>query len=462
MKEKVTAKKDKMPFWKPLAWSSRAISLSMNTILVGYLTYYCTDMLGLSATVVGTLLLFSKVFDGITDMFVGFIIEKTHTRWGKARPYELFVVGLWIFTVLLFSVPTSMGTTAKCVYIFFMFFLANSICYTFIGGDEAVYLVRAFPNHDHQIQLLSVNGSLVMIVAIVFNIIFPQIINTIGTTASGWTKIAVVMAVPMALLGLLRFVFIKEVVVDEGYKQDKDGHKIKNSRDLSIIEMIRLIFKNKYIWILTGLAFITTFISNMTVVTTYYFKYIVGNIGLQSLPAFANVLTPVIILLFPLLSRKFGTAGILRGGMVLSMIGILIRAFGQTNITTLVVGSALFMVGAMPLSMMIAAYCAETMDYGEWKNGIRLEGPLNLFVGFAQKIGPAIASGVTGLFMGLAGYNGLKEVQSAAANGAIVFLYNWLPVILLVGGIVLAMMWKLGDLMPQIQKDLAEKRNPLD
>ena len=70
---------------------------------------------------------------------------------------------------------------------------------------------------------------------------------------------------------------------------------------------------------------------------------------------FVNVLTPVIILLFPLLSRKFGTAGILRGGMVLSMIGILIRAFGQTNITTLVVGSALFMVGAMPLSMMIAA-----------------------------------------------------------------------------------------------------------
>ena len=52
--------------------------------------------------------------------------------------------------------------------------------------------------------------------------------------------------------------------------------------------------------------------------------------------------------------------------------------------------------------------------------------------------------------------------RTEAANGAIVFLYNWLPVILLVGGIVLAMMWKLGDLMPQIQKDLAEKRNPLD
>lgn len=137
-------KKDRLPFWKPLAWSSRAVSLSLNVILMGYLTFYCTDILGLAATAVGMVMLFSKLLDGVTDLVVGFIIEKTHTRWGKGRPYELFVFGLWLFTILLFNVPANLSVTGKYVYIFIMFMLANSICYTFVSGCEAVYLVRAF------------------------------------------------------------------------------------------------------------------------------------------------------------------------------------------------------------------------------------------------------------------------------------------------------------------------------
>lgn len=346
-------KKEKLPVWKPLAWSSRAVSLSMNVILMGYLTFYCTDMLGLSALVVGTVMLLSKLVDGFTDLIVGFIIEKTHTKWGKARPYELFILGLWLFTILLFRVPESLSVTGKYIYIFVLFFLANSVCYTLVSGNETIYLVRAFPKKEDQISLLSVNGSIVMIIAIVFNIVFPNIIKTVGTTADGWSKIAIFMGIPLALIGLLRFVFIHEVVTEQEEKAAGTA-KEKTARTLSLKEMLSLMVKNKYIWLLVGMVLIINFISNMSVVTTYYFKYIVGDIGLQSIPA--------------------------------------------------------------------------------------------------------LASGLTGLIMGLAGYQGTAQVQTITANRAIVILYNWIPIVLLAAALVLAGMWKLGKIMPQIQEDLAKKR----
>lgn len=454
--KKQTEKKKRVPIGKQLAWTSRAISLSLNVVLMGYLTFYCTDMLGMPALGVGTLLLVSKLFDGFTDLIVGFIIEKTHTKLGKARPYELFILGLWLFTVLLFNVPQSMSLTGKYVYIFIMFLLANSICYTFVSGNEAVYLVRAFPNHDDQIQLLSVNGSIVMLIAIIFNIFFPQVVKA-ATTPGSWTRIALVMGIPLTILGLFRFIFVPEVVTDK--EEASEGRSEAGKKDsLSLGGMLKLVVRNKYSWLLVGMVIITNFISNMSAVTTYYFKYIVGDIGLQSLPAMANILTPFIILLFPVLSKKFGTTGVLRGGLVMSIIGLLIRAIGQTNVVTLVIGSALFTIGSMPITMMIAAYTAETMDYGEWKNGTRIEGPLNSIIAFSQKVGPALASGITGLIMGAAGYDGLAAEQSAAANTAIVTLYNWVPIALLVVAIILAMMWKLGSIMPTIQKELAERR----
>lgn len=402
-------------------------------------------------------MLLSKLADGVTDLIVGFIIEKTHTKWGKARPYELFILGLWFFTILLFQVPESLSVTGKYIYIFTLFFLANSICYTFVSGNETIYLVRAFPKKEEQISLLSVNGSIVMVIAIVFNIFFPKIIKNVGTTAAGWSKIAIVMGVPLVMIGMLRFLFIHEVV--EEREVTKEGEEKQNTvKSLSLKEMLSLMLKNKYTWLLVGMVLIVNFISNMSVVTTYYFKYIVGDIGLQSVPAMASMLTPVIILTFPMLSRKFGTDGVLRGSLIMSIAGVIIRAAGQTNLVTLVIGSGLFMLGIMPISMMVAAYTSETMDYGEWKNGVRVEGPLNSVIAFSQKIGPALASGLTGLIMGKAGYDGKAQIQTASANQAIVILYNWVPIVLLAAALVLAGMWKLGKIMPQIQEDLAKKR----
>ena len=132
-----TAENEKLPGYLKWAWTSRGLSLAVNVMLIMQLTYYCTDMLGMGATLVRTLLLASKLFDGVTDLCVGYIIDRTNTKLGKARPYEICIVLVWILTILMFSTP-EMGTVGKAAFVFIMYTLINSICATFLNGGDAV------------------------------------------------------------------------------------------------------------------------------------------------------------------------------------------------------------------------------------------------------------------------------------------------------------------------------------
>ena len=134
--------REKMPLWYSLAWSSRGVSAALNVILVAYVSFYASDALGLNVGIIGAMLLLSKVIDAFTDLGVGFIIDRTHTRWGKARPYEIFIVLEWIFTAMLFSTP-DIGKTGQYVWIFLMYVIINAICATALGGADAVYMANS-------------------------------------------------------------------------------------------------------------------------------------------------------------------------------------------------------------------------------------------------------------------------------------------------------------------------------
>ena len=445
-----TTTERKLPKWFPFAWAGHSISMSLNVILVGYVTFYCTDVLGLDPLIIGTLLMVSKLVDAFTDIGFGFLLERTHTKLGKARPYEFAILFGWFFTALMFTVP-DMSKSAQYTYVFIMYILVNAVCITCCDGGNPVYLVRCAPKKSDQVKVLSINGSFVMLVSIAFNIVMPKIINSVGTSKAAWSKMAATFAVALAAIGMLRFIFCKEIVSDETVKEEKK-HRLKFS------EMVKLIAANKYVWILFFIVLITNIINNLSTVQTYYFKYIIGNISLASLPAMSAMLTPFVILLFPVLSRKIGTTNILRGGVSMGIIGLAIRTIGGTNMVTIILGSAFFSIGIVPISMLVGIYAIEVMEYGEWKTGTRIEGPLTSLNSFATKTGPAIASGMTGLIMGMCGYDGQAATQSEAALSAISALYNWIPLICFVVVLILAILWNLDKLAPQMKKELAERR----
>lgn len=271
-----TVENEVLPKYFKWVWTSRGVSLGINVILIMQLTYYCTDMLGMTPALVGSLLLASKLFDGVTDLIVGFIIDKTNTRFGKARPYEVCIVLVWIFTILLFSTP-NLSMAGKAVFIFIMYTLINSVCATFLNGTDAVYLARSVRSEKNRVSVMSFNGAILMTFSIVMGMVLPQLIAGIGTTKIGWTIIAAGMGIPLAIIGMLRFVFVKEVAVAPHNNRDKNEND-----SLPFKKGLKCVFSNKYIWILAMLVFIANLITNIgTAVQTYYFKYIIGNIEWQ-------------------------------------------------------------------------------------------------------------------------------------------------------------------------------------
>ena len=144
---------DKIGIAKFWGWQSRAVSLGCMTIVYGYLMIYCTNTLGLSAGLVGTLLLVSKLFDGVTDLLAGYVIDNTKTKLGKARPYEIAIIGVWLCTWLLFSCPTEWSYTVKAVWVFIIYTFVNSILATLLSTNQTAYMVRAFPNMTQIVKL---------------------------------------------------------------------------------------------------------------------------------------------------------------------------------------------------------------------------------------------------------------------------------------------------------------------
>ena len=291
--------RQRMPIWYGAVWSTRGIAAAINVVLVVYVTFYSTDLLGLNPAIIGGILLASRIIDAFTDLGFGYILDKTHTRWGKARPYEVFIILEWLFTILLFNTPQHASAAVQYVWIGFMYIMINAICATALGGIDSVYLARAFTTEQNQIKAISINGAIVMICSIAFNIVFPGFLAAGGKTLAGWSSMVISLGVVMAVLGILRFIFCKEIVKDEANEEGK-----RTTNDLTMKESLSAISKNKYLFIIVGLMLITFIVNNMQSATTYYFKYVYGDVSTQGTVAITTLIVVPALIVFPALAKN--------------------------------------------------------------------------------------------------------------------------------------------------------------
>lgn len=429
-----------------LRFSTRGISLAVDVIVMMQLTFYATDVVGLPAGLVGSLFLAAKVFDGVTDLAVGFVIDRTSTRWGKARPYELFIIPAWVLTVAIFSTP-EMSTFWQATYLFVLYALIQSVCHTFLNGSEGMYLKRSLRGEVRYAKVLSRQGVFVIAVAAVASVALPQLMATWGTEPGGWTKIALVYGVPMVVLGLVRFFTVKELPEDDVDAETEEQVKVKDA--------LKALVQNKFVFVLAGIVLLANVIINMnTIVGAYYFKYIFGDLGLLSVVALAGIIMPVTYLLFPLAVRTIGAINFLRTGLVLAMVGFGLIALFPTSLVAVVVGQLLGSFTSI-VTILVGFFVIQTMAYGEWKTGRRIDAVTNSVTNFTSKIGSGLASAGVGILMGAVGYDGLAAAQTPQAESAIVGLYSLVPLALTAGMLALTFLYRLDRHTEKIRQDLA-------
>lgn len=431
-----------LKFW---AWSARDLSLSANFIVLSFITIYCTNMLNLPPALVGVLLMASKIVDAVTDLFAGYIIDKTETKLGKGRPYEFAILGVWACTWLLYSAPAQAGTTVKCIWIFATYMFVNSIFTTLLNANGNPYMVRAFGTNEQRVKLASFGGIIIMVASILINMIFPVAMSRIATSPAGWSKMAAMFAVPLGFIGIMRFIFVKETE-----KVETISEKVRFKDVLTVLK------ENKFVYMVVALQLVYSIVTG-TGVATYYFTYIVKNLEIMGFVSAASVFVVPLMIFFPLMLKKIPMGKMVQLGCIIYALGGFVIFISGGSIPVLIAATVIIGVGSLPITYLINLMALDCGSYNAYMGRQRMDGTIGAVRGFANKLGGALGSGMFGVLLSLGGFDAKAEVQAASANMVITAVYSLIPCILFIAMAVMLAFYKLDKMMPEINRVIAQR-----
>ena len=432
----------KLGWGERLAYGSGGFAFNMiNGIIGSFLTIYFTSAAGLNAGIIATILAVSKIFDGISDLIMGRIVDRTDTKMGKARVWLLrMCIPFAVSTMLLFFVPQGFPDMVKYVYVFLIYNICNAVCltgmlvpfYSMVGLVTADSYERGLLGNIQQIfQTLGnvfVNSTFVILLTK-----FSENPNTIYTQRSFTLTLAVYCAL-MVVVSLFCIFNTKERVKLDAVSADA-GKAEEPKKNENVMETVKALLANKYWLLLTlGNFVVFTIIIFYAMGTVFFSQYVLYDMSQYGMLANAiSVAQFAIMFVTPILMTKISKEKIYTFGMLVMAIGFLGSAI--TTAPALLIGSNVLkglgvgLSGGMALGMV-----ADTVTYGKLKTGIDTVGMGNAGISAAQKIGLGLGQAIFGWVLAAAGLDAaldqLGQHQPQSVSTAITFLYGWVPAIM--------------------------------
>lgn len=425
--------------------SNLALALTASLI-----TYFYTNVIGIAAATAGTIMLVSRIFDGVTDVLMGILVDKTHSKYGKARPWILWMAfPLGISTIMLVTVP-NISITGKIIYAFITYNLATTVFYTAINIPYGA--LNSFMTRDqYQRSVINIfRMSMAMIGSAVITSITLPIINSFGGKQDAWIKVTSFYAIIAVILFLVCFKRTKERVTRDT-THSNDNIKVKES--------VKALLKNKY-WLIIVLIWLVMALgmSFSGTISIYYAQYVLGNSSYMGLIAAAGAIPTIVIIPFmaPFIKR-FGKRNLALGGSFIAMVGALCMLIAPHSLSMIIAASVIKGIGMAPLAATIFAMVADTIEYGEWRTRVRVQGLLYSATTFGAKVGAGVGGGLAGYILSVAGYNGMIASQPNSAIKAIIIMFLVVPILFAVIQAICFWFYKLDKEYPQIMLDLQER-----
>lgn len=426
------------------------LGINLNFQLIGFfLAYFYTDVFGISPAHVAGLFLAARIWDAVNDPIMGYIADHTRTRWGRFRPYVFFgAIPLNLILLACFFVP-DISPSMKVVYAYVTYIL-HGMVFTAVGLPYSSISAVMTQDQQERAWISTLRMFFAVIIAMsVVSIGTRPFLKNFETEAEGFFALAVCYAI--ASSALLIYAGLKS---KERLAPPTEKYHLK--------DIIPIILKNESLLILSLAMFLNTciwVIANS--VSLYYFKYILGNADLQSvffqwmLPA--NVLG---VVLTPLLTGKYGKRNIFIFGSGVVVIANLTRHFVAGDSFMLFTGISM----VASTTMMFCSICQwgmvpDTVEYGQWKSGIRSEGIPFAFFSFTFKAGMALGGSFAAIVLSFSGYVANTELTESAQT-AIVWLFNIVPAGFSLACMVALMFYRLdGEKFSQVLADLEARES---
>ncbi|PFN97252.1 MFS transporter [Bacillus sp. AFS076308] len=403
-----------------------------------YLLFFYTDVFGISAAAAGTMFLIVRGIDALSDPFIGTIVDKTNTKYGKFRPFLLFgAIPFALLAILCFTTP-QFGGWGKLVYAYITY-IGLSITYTCINVPYSALTSAITRDSKEVVDLTSTRMFFANLGGLIVSFGVPLLASFIGdstSTKTGWQMTMTIMGIAGALLLLYCFRNTNERV------KIKEVHgKIKFA---DIFEQFRVNRPLVVLCVFFILIFGINSISNS--VGIYYVTYNVGRPDLVSWYGMLGSLPALLLMPFlPVLNKKLGKKNLMRVSLSLTIVGTLALLVIPTTAIPLILAARLIAAaGSLIAGGFMWALIPETIEYGDYKTGKRLGGLINAMIGFFFKFGMALGGIVPGLVLQQFGYVA-DQAQTPHALTGILITTAVIPAVLLAVALMVINLYELDE-----------------
>ncbi|WP_218975571.1 MFS transporter [Mesobacillus foraminis] len=423
-----------------------AADLSCNLVwqMIGlYLMFYYTDVVGLAAVQVSLLFLLTRILDGVTDIVMGIIIDKTNTKWGKSRPYFLWgAVPFALLGILAFYVP-DVGPAAKVLYAY-MTYMGLSMAYTMVNIPLASILPSLTSDPQERTVLATVRIIFSFVGATAVSVLTMPMVNALGrgSQADGFFWTMVIFSVIACLFFFFTFKNVEEKVQVqvENVTVKQAFSTLKGNKPYYIFALNILFMWGSYFFQQGALI--------------YYFTYNLDRPDLVGLIAGIGSFVPIAgTFLTPILAKKMYKRTLFMIASVVNLAGILTMLFAGGVIPAIIVGAVIAALGFGTRQSIYFSMQADPVDYGEWKTGINAAGILSALNGFLGKVTMAIAGALFGLMLEW-GHYVPNQTQTTEALFAIKLGYLIIPAVLVLISMIIMSFYNLDKIYPKIRAEI--------
>lgn len=450
-------KKDRLSWTVRLSYASGDVGCNIVFGMVGtLLTLFYTDYVGIAPATVGLVMLISRCFDGVSDLIMGVIVERTNSKWGKSRPWLLWMsVPFAISAVLLFTVPHT-TPMLQFLYLFVVYNFCTTICYTAINlpyGSLSAMMTRLSSERDILSIMRMGLSPIGKIIAATFTL---PLVKLAGDNQMAWIKVMSMWAI-LALI-LLLFCFAKcEETVKVGAKQREEKVPVK--------KLFQVLFKNQYFWAVMILWTAQSVSFTITgTILPYYCKYIFNNdTWMYSTLFLIETLTLVagIFICTPLV-QKFGKRNIAYVGGFIALFGQILFWLNPYSFSFMVMSCVMRSIGLAPLNAVVFSMVGDVVEFGQWKTHVRQESLIFAGGSIGTKVGAGFASAIITGLLDKSGYISSAvgvTTQPTATLHMIVTLYKIAPIIIAAVVIITLFRYRLDKMYPNIMKELIERES---
>ena len=301
-----TKEKEYLKWYNKIGYGSGDIAGNVvYALLSAFVMIFLTDTVGMNAGIVGTLIAVSKLFDGVSDIFFGSLIDKTNTKMGKARPWMLYgYFGCAVCLVAIFCIPADISATAQYAWFFIAYTLLNAGFYTANNIAYSALTALVTKNNHERVQMGSIRFMFAFGTSMLIQTITVGLVAYFGGGAAAWRTVAIIYAIVGVISNTLSVLSVKELSPEELAEGDEvEPAAAAVDEKYSLIDAFKLLIRNKYYLMICASYILMQIYSATLNMGIYYMTYVLKNANLLGVFSWFINIPMIIGLLFAGLHR---------------------------------------------------------------------------------------------------------------------------------------------------------------